>query len=323
MTGPGVSPVPPVQVGICECWPRDGLQSWREVVPTESKIALIDAVVAAGVCELDVTSLVPARYAPQFADAEQVLAAVAGRGLYTRVLTPNLRGVQRAVDLHERVGGISAVGFPVSASEAHNLANLKRTHAEHLSAIEDMVATAHAAGLQTVCAVATAYGCPLTGEVAEETVFAMAARLVDIGVDRIMLSDTTGLADPARAAAYTARAVRTHPRTGWIAHFHDTRGAGVANTWAAVLAGASCVDSSLGGIGGEPPTVEQNHAGETGNVSTEDVVVLLERAGVHTGVDPDAIVAAGLLAERIQGAPGRSQVQRTGTGLAGARKERT
>lgn len=310
-------PAPPVEVGLCECWSRDGLQSWPDVIPTDHKIAVLDAVIGSGVRELDITSLVPPKYAPQFADAANVLAAVAGRGVRTRVLTPNLRGVQRAVELNERSGAISAIGFPISASEAHNLANLKRTHAEQLSQIEQMVATAHAAGLETVSAVATAYGCPITGEVAEDTVFAMAGRLIDIGVGRIMLSDTTGLADPARAGAYTARAVEEYPDTGWIAHFHDTRGAGIANTWAAVLAGANCVDACLGGIGGEPPTVEQNHAGQTGNVSTEDVVVLLQRAGVRTGIDLSRLVAAGLLAEEIQGAPGRSQVQRTGTGLNG------
>ncbi|NKQ51928.1 hydroxymethylglutaryl-CoA lyase [Amycolatopsis sp. K13G38] len=310
-------PAPPAQVGICECWARDGLQSWTEVVPTEGKIAVIEAVVEAGVRELDVTSLVPPKYAPQFADAEQVLEAIAGRGLRTRVLTPNLRGVQRAVELNERLGAITAIGFPISASEAHNLANLKRTHAEHLSQIEEMVRAAHEAGLETVSAVATAFGCPITGEVPEETVFDMAGRLIGLGVDRIMLSDTTGLADPVRAGAYTARAVETYPGTGWIAHFHDTRGAGIANTWAALLAGVGCIDSCLGGIGGEPSTVEQNHAGETGNVSTEDIVVLLERAGVRTGIDVGRLLAAGVTAERIQGAPGRSQVQRTGTGLAG------
>ncbi|MEO3862681.1 hydroxymethylglutaryl-CoA lyase [Acrocarpospora sp. B8E8] len=314
-------PAPPAEVALCECWSRDGLQSWSEVVPTDRKIAVLEAAIGAGVRELDVTSLVPAKYAPQFADAEEVLAAVAergaGRGVRIRVLAPNLRGVQRAVELNEKLGAITTVGFPISASEAHNLANLKRTHAEHLSQIEQMVAAAHAAGLETVSALATAFGCPITGEVPEETVFDMAGRLIDIGVDRIMLSDTTGLADPVRAGAYTARAVESHPDTGWIAHFHDTRGAGVANTWAAVLAGATCVDSCLGGIGGEPPTVEQNHAGETGNVSTEDVAVLLERAGVRTGIALDRLLAAGLLAEEIQGAPGRSQVQRTGTGLIG------
>lgn len=307
--------VTPERIDICECWARDGLQSWTQVVPVEQKLAVLRAVIEAGVGEIDVTSLVPPKHAPQFADAEQVLAGVAGAGVATRVLTPNLRGVERAVEINDRVAAITTIGFPISASEAHNLANLKRTHAEHLSQIEQMVATAHAAGLRVVAAVATAFGCPISGNVPEDTVFTMVDRLVEMGVDRIMLSDTTGLADPVRAGAYTARAVQTYPQTEWIAHFHDTRGAGVANTWAAVLAGVRCVDACLGGIGGEPPTVEQNHAGETGNVSTEDIVVLLERSGVRTGIDVDLIMAAGRLAEDVQGAHGRSQVQRTGAGL--------
>jgi hydroxymethylglutaryl-CoA lyase len=305
---------------VCECWARDGLQSWTSVISTSDKLAVLEAAVAAGITELDVTSLVPAKYAPQFADAEEVLSAVAELDVKTRVLTPNLKGVQRAVDLHAQLNTVDTVGFPISASEPHNVANLKRTHAEHFPEIEQMVALAHDAGLQVVAAVATAFGCPITGEVPAEEVFAIAGRLVDLGVDRIMLSDTTGLADPVRAAAYTARAVADYPDVGWIAHFHDTRGAGIANTWAAVAAGADCVDSCLGGIGGEPSTVEQNHAGETGNVSTEDIVVLLERAGIHTGIDIGALIKAGRVAERALGTAGRSQVQRTGAGLGPERR---
>ena len=305
----------PRRVAVCECWARDGLQSWTSVISTSGKLAVLEAVVAAGITEVDVTSLVPAKYAPQFADAEQILRAVARLDVKTRVLTPNLKGVQRAVELDDELNAVDSIGFPISASEPHNVANLKRTHAEHFPEIEKMVTCAHDAGLQVIAAVATAYGCPIAGAVRVDDVFAIAGRLVDLGVDRIMLSDTTGLADPVRAARYTARAVAQFPDTGWIAHFHDTRGAGIANTWAAVAAGADCVDSCLGGIGGEPSTVEQNHAGETGNISTEDIVVLLERAGVETGIDIDALISAGCIAERALGAPGRSQVQRTGAGL--------
>jgi hydroxymethylglutaryl-CoA lyase len=303
-------------VSVCECWARDGLQSWPSVIPTQDKLGVLRAAIAAGVTEIDATSLVPARYAPQFADAEELLAALAPTGVRARVLAPNLRGVQRAVDLHRDLGGfIDTVGFPISASEPHNLANVKRTHAEHLAAIEEMVAAAHDGGLRVIVAVATAFGCPVVGDVPEGTVFDIAARLAALGVDRLMLSDTTGLADPVRAAAYTARAAREFPGVELVAHFHDTRGAGIANTWASVLAGAICVDACMGGIGGEPKTIEQNHAGETGNVSTEDVVVLLQRAGVYTGIDPDALIAAGRRAVEVLGVPGRSQVQGTGHGL--------
>ncbi|MFC8662201.1 hydroxymethylglutaryl-CoA lyase [Streptomyces sp. NPDC057199] len=306
----------PALIQVCECWARDGLQSWPDVVSLEDKLSVLRQVAAAGVREIDATSLVPPKYAPQFTDAEDVLAAVVDTGVRTRVLTPNLRGVERAIDIRRRLaGGVDTIGFPVSASEAHNVANVRRTHDEHLREIERMVGAAHEAGLAVLAAVATAFGCPLTGPVAEDVVFSLADRLVDLGVDRIMLSDTTGLADPVRVAAYTTRAIRDYPGVDLVAHFHDTRGAGIANTYAAVASGVRCVDACLGGIGGEPASVEQNHAGETGNVSTEDLVVLLERAGFDTGVDVDVLLMAGRHAERLLGAPGRSQVQRTGPGL--------
>ncbi|MET7395139.1 hydroxymethylglutaryl-CoA lyase [Dactylosporangium sp. NPDC005572] len=308
--------IPPAPVLVCECWARDGLQSWPRVIAVEDKITLLRQVAAAGIREIDATSLVPPKYAPQFADAEDVLAAVADTGVRTRVLTPNLRGVERALDIRRQLGGgVDTIGFPISASEVHNLANVRRTHDEHLREIERMVGVARDGGLSVLAAVATAFGCPITGPVAEDTVFAIADRLVELGVGRIMLSDTTGLADPVRVAAYTARALRDYPDVELVAHFHDTRGTGIANTYAAVTSGARCVDACLGGIGGEPASVEQHHAGETGNVSTEDIVVLLERAGFDTGIDVAALVAAGRRAEQLLGAAGRSQVQRTGAGL--------
>jgi hydroxymethylglutaryl-CoA lyase len=309
-------PAAPASVEICECWPRDGLQSWPRPVPVADKLAVARRAVAAGVAELDATSFVPAKYVPQFADAEEFLAGLADAGVRTRVLTPNVRGVERAVETQRRLGVINAIGFPVSASEAHNMANLKRTHAEHFAEVERMVDLAHEAGLQVVSAVATAYGCPITGAVPEGDVFAVADRLVELGVDRLMLSDTTGLADPIRVAAYTARAVAAYPPVGLIAHYHDSRGTGIANTWAAVQAGAHCVDACLGGLGGEPASVDQHHAGETGNIVTEDIVVLLERAGIRTGIDIDALLDAGRLATEVVGVAGRSLVQEAGTGLA-------
>ena len=127
------------------------------------------------------------------------------------MLTPNLRGVQRAIDMHERFGVIHSIGVPISASEAHNLTNVRKSHADHLLAITDMVRSAHEAGLEVGAAVATAYGCPITGDVAEQTVFDLAHRLIDLSVDRLMRSDTTRLADPTRVMRYTRRAVRELP----------------------------------------------------------------------------------------------------------------
>jgi hydroxymethylglutaryl-CoA lyase len=301
---------------ICECWARDGLQSWPDVVPTAEKLEVIQRAIDAGVREVDATSLVPPKLAPQFTDAHDLLAGLAGSEVRVRVLAPNLRGVERAVETNGRVAGaIDTVGFPISASEAHNLANVHRTHHEHLAEIERMVPTAHNGGLSVLVAVATAFGCPLSGAVEESTVFSIVERLVDLDVDGIMLSDTTGLADPVRVSAYTARAARDFPHLDLVAHFHDSRGSGMVNTYAAVMAGATCVDSCLGGIGGEPASVGQNHAGETGNISTEDIVVLLERAGIDTGIDIESLLTTGRRAEEILGAKGRSQVLRSGAAL--------
>ncbi|WCT05779.1 hydroxymethylglutaryl-CoA lyase [Rhodococcus qingshengii] len=303
-------------ITVCECWARDGLQSWPDVISTEDKLSVVNRVIAAGVPEFDLTSFVPPSSAPQFRDADAVLDAVANSDVKTRVLTPNLRGVQRAVETVKRIGGgIDAIGFPISASEPHNIANIRRTHTEHFAQIEQMIDVAHDAGFSAIAAVATSYGCPIIGEVSEDLVFGISDRLVALGVDRIMFSDTTGLADPVRVNAYSTRARSDYPDIGLIAHFHDTRGSGIANTWAAITAGVNCVDACLGGIGGEPSSVEQNHAGETGNVCSEDLVVLMERAGFRTGINVERLIAAGKHAENVLGTPGRSQVQRTGAGL--------
>jgi hydroxymethylglutaryl-CoA lyase len=232
------------------------------------------------------------------------------------VLAPNLRGFQLAVEANERTGAIDAIGFPISASEAHNLANVRRTHKQHLVEIREMVQTGLDAGIQVMAAVATAFGCPIIGRVDEEIVFGIAANLVDYGVSRIMLSDTTGLADPVRVRRFADRARRDFPDVELIAHFHDTRGTGLLNTWAAVESGITTLDSSLGGLGGEPRSVEQNHSGETGNVATEDLVVALERAGVSTGIDIDVLLDAGRTQEQVTGAPSRAQVLRTGAALS-------
>lgn len=303
-------------VTICECWSRDGIQSWPDALSTEQKLEVLDAALAAGVREFDATSFVPVKVVPQFFDNVAVLEHLAQQDVYVRVLAPNLRGFQLAIEAHEKTGAVDAIGFPISASEPHNLANVRRTHEQHLGEIKGMVEVGLDAGVQVMAAVATAFGCPIIGHVEEDTVFRIAGTLVEFGVSRIMLSDTTGLADPVRIHRFTERARREFPDLELIAHFHDTRGTGLLNTWAAVESGITTLDSSLGGLGGEPRSVEQNHSGETGNVVTEDLVVALERAGVSTGIDIEKILEAGRVQERVTGATGRSQVLRTGAGAS-------
>jgi hydroxymethylglutaryl-CoA lyase len=310
-TGAGL----PASVRVCECWSRDGIQSWPEAIPTEQKLRVLAKALDAGVREFDATSFVPVKVVPQFFDNIAVLEYLADRDVYVRVLAPNLRGFQLAIEANERTNAIDAIGFPISASEPHNLANVRRTHEQHLSEIKEMVQLGLDAGITVMAAVATAYGCPIIGRVDEEIVFRIAGTLVDYGVSRIMLSDTTGLADPVTVRRFVHRAHREFPDLDLIAHFHDTRGTGLLNTWAAVQSGVTSVDTSLGGLGGEPRSVEQNHSGETGNVATEDFVVALERAGVSTGIDIDALLDAGRTQEQVTGTPSRAQVLRTGAGL--------
>jgi hydroxymethylglutaryl-CoA lyase len=287
------------------------------VILTKGKIAVIDSALDAGIREFDATSFVPVKNVPQFYDAEAILEHLADKVAYVRVLAPNLKGFQLAIEANKRTGAIDAIGFPISASERHNIANVRRTHAEYLPEIEEMVKLGLDSGVQVMAAVATAYGCPIIGEVDEEVVFEIASTLASYGVSRLMLSDTTGLADPVTVRRFAERARRDLSGVEMIAHFHDTRGTGLLNSWAAVQGGTTTIDTCLGGLGGEPTLVEQNHSGETGNVSTEDFVILMERSGISTGIDLPALINAGRLQEEVTGAKSRSQVLRTGTGLRG------
>jgi hydroxymethylglutaryl-CoA lyase len=309
----------PEAVTVCECWARDGLQSWPEVVPTAEKLRVLRAALDAGFTELELTSLVPTATTTQFFDAEEVLRAVPRvQGVRYRVLAPNVRGVERAIGLRERTGAIDVVGFPISASESHNVANLHRNHNDQLAQLEVMIERTLAAGMEPLAGIATSFGCPIVGHIPEAQVFWIADWLVEHGVRRLMFSDTTGLADPIQVASLICNATNRYPDAELVAHFHDTRGSGILNTWTAILHGATTADTCLNAIGGEPPVVEQNHSGETGNTSTEDLVVLLERAGVMTGIDVDALVRLGHIAESVLGRQGRSQVLRTGHGMGNA-----
>lgn len=301
-------------VVVCECWPRDGLQGWPTVIPTATKLRVIRQVLDAGVQELDLTSFVPARTSPQFTDALAVLEALADRRpeLGFRVLAVNLRSFDGIATAQAATGAITTCGFPISASEAHNLANLRRDHASHKEQLAAMIDRCGELGIEPLVCVATAFGCPLTGAVSPDTVLELAGWAYERGVRRIMLGDTTGEADPDHAYRLFTELFAALPEVRPIAHFHDTRGVGILNTWAALQAGVRTVDASLGGTGGEPKVVEQNHRGATGNVATEDLVATLNRAGVRTGIDLDRLLAAGAEVERAHGRELFSQVQRSG-----------
>ncbi|UOB06798.1 hydroxymethylglutaryl-CoA lyase [[Acidovorax] ebreus] len=270
---------------------RDGLQSIATTLPTAHKIAWLDAAYAAGQREIEVGSFVPARLLPQLADTAEVLAhALTLPGLVASVLVPNLKGAERAID-----AGAHWMIVPLSASHAHSLANLRKTPDEVVAEVARIRATRDAAGSVTRIegGVGTAFGCTLQGDVAEDEVLRLLQALLDAGADRVSLADTVGYADPAGVQRLFEKARALVGDRLAAAHFHDTRGMGLANCYAAWQAGITRFDACLAGIGGCP------HApGASGNVTTEDLAFMLERMGLSTGLDVAALLA---LRQRVQG----------------------
>ncbi len=288
------------QVLISEVGPRDGLQSVKATMPTANKLAWIDALHAAGLREIEVGSFVPARLLPQMADvAEVVRHARSLRGLTVMALVPNLRGAQAAV-----AAGVHKITLPVSASEAHSLANVRKTRAQMVDEVRQIVALRNelAPHVHVEAGLSTAFGCTLQGVVPEDDVVRLAVALAEAGADDIGLSDTTGMANPAQVRRLFSR-VRAEigAHTG-AAHLHNTRGLGLANCLAAYDVGVRTFDSSQGGLGGCPYA-----PGASGNVVTEDLVFMFEAMGLPTGVDLEKLVhartalQAGLPGEPIYG----------------------
>lgn len=295
---------------LSECWARDGIQPERPVA-TAHKREMLDLVVDAGFARVELTSFTHPRAFPQFRDAAEVLTTYRRRpGVEYAVLIPNPRGLElmrRAQGDERRADSITVV---MAASAAYNEKNTRRTLDASLGEIETMTATARAAGLTVTGCLGTAWGCPLEGVVDPEHVLALARRLAAAGVDRVMLGDTTGEAAP-RAAGALVAAVGEATGLPVVAHFHDPRGAGAANALAALDAGATWIDVSLGGTGGHPPEPGVQ-AAEAGNVCTEDLAAMLAASGRDPGLDLDRLLAAGRRAEEVLGRPLTSRVQRAG-----------
>ncbi len=270
---------------ISEVGPRDGLQSVKATMPTAHKLAWIDGLHAAGLREIEVGSFVPARLLPQMADvAEVVRHALTRPGLTVMALVPNVRGAEAAL-----ASGVHKLTLPVSASEAHSLANVRKTRAQMVDEVRAVVALRRASAprVRVEAGLSTAFGCTLQGPVPEDDVVRLAVALAEAGADEIGLSDTTGMANPVQVRRLFRR-VRAEigERTG-AAHLHNTRGLGLANCLAAHDAGVRTFDSSQGGLGGCPYA-----PGASGNVVTEDLVFMFEAMGVRTGVDLDRLMAA-------------------------------
>ena len=291
---------------IREVGPRDGFQNEPEIIATDDKVRLIDALARTGVQRLEITSFVRADVIPQLADATEVLQRIdVPEGVSRSVLIPNEKGLDNALELrraHEAPGRGSLfdeINVFLSASETHNAKNVNRTIEESLSGLERVLGRARDEGLRCEGVISVAFGCPYEGHVPPERVFAIAERLRDAGAQEIGFGDTTGMANPAQVREFfpAARAALGE-EVELTAHFHNTRGQGLANVYAALEAGVDSFESSFGELGGCPVP-----KGATGNVATEDVVSMLHEMGVQTGIDLTKLIEASAEAQRVLGRP--------------------
>ena len=297
----------PSAVEIIEVGPRDGLQARPDFVATRDKIALIDRLAGAGLRYFEASSFVSPRAVPQLADAAEVLAGVTRRaGMSLSVLVPNLRGAEAAI-----AAGADALVMFASASETHNLKNVNRTRDESLAGFRDIAEAARSRGVPLHGAIATAFGCPFEGEVPVSEVVRIARYYGDLGVRRITLGDTTGMATP-RLVRERVRALRSELLDLPVAlHFHNTRAMALVNVAAGLEAGAAHFESAIGGLGGCPFA-----PGATGNLCTVDLVHFLHEEGIETGLDLDDLIATARWFEGVLGAPLPGQVVRAGARLA-------
>jgi hydroxymethylglutaryl-CoA lyase len=286
----------PKTIRIREVGPRDGFQNEPEVIPTEVKVRLIGMLADAGLKRIEVTSFVRPDVIPQLADGAEVLSRFEPRKRVAySVLIPNRKGLDNALKLRDR---FQEANFFLSASETHNRKNVNRTIAESLADLEETIGAAREAGLRCEGVISTSFGCPYEGEVPPERVFEIAERLRDFGCEEVAFGDTTGMANPRQVGEFLTAARERLPDVELTAHFHNTRGQGLANVLAALEQGIDSFESSFGELGGCPVP-----PGSTGNISTEDLVSMLEEMGVRTGVDLPKLIAASAEAQKVLGRP--------------------
>lgn len=284
------------QILVSEVGPRDGLQSIKAVLPTEAKKAWIAAEAAAGVREIEVGSFVPPSLLPQMADTAEIVAFARGiAGLNVVALVPNAKGAARAVE-----AGVHGMSIPFSMSETHSQRNVRKDHPAMLAEIAEVARIAREGGVHFAVGLSTAFGCTIEGAVPEDQVVRLAVAAAEAGAQEFSLSDTTGYADPAQVRRLVRKvkaAVGADKLT--TLHLHNTRGLGLANALAGLDEGITTLDSSLGGLGGCPYA-----PGASGNLVTEDLVLMLNSMGLETGIDLEKLLAVrSILAEALPNEP--------------------
>jgi hydroxymethylglutaryl-CoA lyase len=293
----------PDSVSVYEVSPRDGLQNEAATVPTTRKVRLIEALVAAGLSRIEVTSFVSPRWVPQLADGEEVVKLTPRRaGVVFSALCPNARGLERAL-----AAGVEEIGVFVSASETHNLKNMNKTVRATLAGFHQVIAPAVAAGLRVRGYVSTVWGCAYEGAVDPRRALEIAQELRAQGCYQISLGDTIGVGTPRQTHDLVRMFLAEMPSAELALHLHDTRGTALANALVGLELGVRTLDASVGGLGGCPFA-----PGAAGNLATEDLVYMLHGMGVATGVDLDRLWEAGKVAEAIVGRELPGKVHRAG-----------
>ncbi|MEE4200316.1 hydroxymethylglutaryl-CoA lyase [Erythrobacter sp.] len=284
------------QILVSEVGPRDGLQSIERIMPLEAKKRWIAAEAAAGVKEIEVGSFVPPKLLPQMADTAALVEFAKGiEGLNVVTLVPNAKGAQRAAE-----AGVDAMSIPFSMSETHSIKNVRKDHPAMLAEIAEAAGIAREAGIHFAVSLSTAFGCTMEGAVAEDQVVRLAEQAAKAGAQEFSLSDTTGYADPAQVRRLT-RKVKAAVGEDMLTtlHLHNTRGLGLANVVAGLEEGITTFDASLGGLGGCPFA-----PGASGNLVTEDLVLMLNSMGYDTGIDLEKLLdVRAILAEALPGEP--------------------
>lgn len=279
-------------VEIVEVGPRDGLQNEKVLVSTEDKVAFIRRAIDAGAKRIEIASFVHPKLVPQMADAEDVVRALGEVDGVTRIgLTLNKRGALRALEC-----GIDQLGAVCVASDGFGLKNQNQNSEETVATANEIVKLAHAEGRTAQVTVSTAFGCPFDGEVSEQRVLDIVAKLAEAGPSEIALADTIGVGTPGQVTSLVSKVVDIIAPIPVRVHFHNTRNMAIANVWAAIAAGAKTIDSSIGGIGGCPFAPNA-----TGNVATEDVIYLLNRSGIEHGLDLDKLIDTAKWLETVLG----------------------
>jgi len=294
------------RVSITDVGMRDGLQMESQVLTTDEKVAIADLLIAAGVRRIEATSFVSPRAVPQLADAHELIGRLRGKNATFSAMVPNASGARRAV-----AAGVERIRFFLSVSETHNQRNVNRSVVQSLENAAEVIDIARSAGVGADMAIATSFGCPFEGDIDPAKVVAIAERCAQLGFDAVALADTTGMATP-RIVERLCDAMRVAlPKLPIALHFHNTRGLGLVNVMVGLEQGIERFESSLGGLGGCPFA-----PGASGNISTEDLVHMMDELGIDTGIDLPRLIVAAQRLEAILGKVLPGQVMKAGPRLA-------